>query len=591
MEDETYEKVDLIIVGAGPSGLVCARTYLTINPSANVVILESAATIGGVWAKERIYPGLHLNNLLGTYEYSDFPMSEKKFGVTRGKHIPGEAAHEYLKAYAQEFGFYSKIRFESKVESVEKIDSNDQERWTVAYCKTNSASGNVVRYILTKKLVLSTGTCEEPVLPVLKDSETFDAPLFHSRDMAKEQHAIREAKNVAVLGGSKSGYDAAYLAASNGAQVDWIISNSGRGGIWISPPYVTPFKKWLEKFVTTRIFTWFSPCSWGDADGFGRIRELLHRTSIGRWVVDKFWRFMGDDVIKINRYDDHPETKKLKPWTETFWISTSFSILNYPTDFYDLVRNGQIRVHVGDVEKLSPKTIHLKGGEVIKTDLLISCTGWKGFPNIQFLPKGIEKKLGIPFKSTKPEKLTLLADIETFSHFPRLKEQPTVKNPYNGVFEDRSKNNNYERFKLYRLMVPPAFIHDRSIGFVGMLTTFSTLLSSQVQALWMTAYLDGKLDLETSPGTTEKEFLWDATLHNQFLKWRYPFASPVHPDFVFDTVPYLDWILHDLKLKSHRKRGILAEIFQPYGPEDYRGLIEEWKTLHKKETAQSEAWP
>ena len=49
------------------------------------------------------------------------------------------------------------------------------------------------------------------------------------------------------------------------------------------------------------------------------------------------------------------------------------------------------------------------------------------------------------------------------------------------------------------------------------------------------------------------------------------------PDFVFDAVPYSDMLLGDLQLKSHRKKGIMAEWFELYGPEDYRDLVAEWR--------------
>ena len=50
--------------------------------------------------------------------------------------------------------------------------------------------------------------------------------------------------------------------------------------------------------MTTRFFTLFSPCVWGDADGFGVVRRILHETVWGRWVVDKFWETLSGDTIK-----------------------------------------------------------------------------------------------------------------------------------------------------------------------------------------------------------------------------------------------------------------------------------------------------
>jgi hypothetical protein len=512
-------------------------------------------------------------------------MDPATFGVERGQHVPGEVAHQYLRAYAENFGFYSKIRFNSRVDTIERKSVGG---WLVTYVEESvSASAGIMHEILARKLIVATGAFSEPYMPTFEGAESFDAPLFHSKDLAAQEQAIKAAKSVAVVGGSKSGYDAAYLAASSGVEVDWIIRASGRGAIWISPPYVTPLKKWLEKLVNTRFLTWFSPCSWGEADGFGGIRRFLHGTGIGRWIVDRFWWILAHDILRLSGYDKHPETRKLKPWTDVFWAASDASILNYPSDFFDYVRNGEIRIHVSDISHLSTKTVHLTTGESIQIGALISATGWKGFPPIRFLPEGIDVRIGIPHVSQEAEALDR-ADEEILARFPRLRKQPVVNHPRTAKI---SMSENGEDagvamarpFQLYRFMVPPDLIRDRSIGFAGMITNFASLTCAQVQALWLTAYLDGRLHLNVTSPTFEDDVQCDATLHSRFGKWRYPFGNRYLPDFIFDLMPYMDWLLGDLGLKVHRKEGWLAELFEAYGPADYCDLVCEWKEMCKIE--------
>lgn len=73
----------------------------------------------------------------------------------------------------------------------------------------------------------------------------------------------------------------------------------------------------------------------------------------------------------------------------------------------------------------------------------------------------------------------------------------------------------------------------------------------------------------------------ETAIHVGRPKLRLPTSEKACPviflSFVFDALPYLDLLLTDLGLRTHRKSGLLAECFEPYGPEDYRGLVDEWK--------------
>ena len=131
-------------------------------------------------------------------------------------------------------------------------------------------------------------------------------------------------------------------------------------------------------------------------------------------------------------------------------------------------------------------------------------------------------------------------------------------------------------------MIPPSEITSHNIAFAGMLLCASTSLIAQTQALWIAIYLNGKLDISKS----EEEISKVTILHSQFGKWRCPGGyGRRFPDFMFDALAYLDMLLGDLGLKIHRKRSWWREIFEAYGQEDYRGLIEEWKQKHENKLA------
>ena len=51
----------------GIHGLVMLKTYRDVHPEASIVVLEKERSLGGVWAMDRLYPGLHTNNHFRTY--------------------------------------------------------------------------------------------------------------------------------------------------------------------------------------------------------------------------------------------------------------------------------------------------------------------------------------------------------------------------------------------------------------------------------------------------------------------------------------------------------------------------------------------
>lgn len=546
-----------------------------------MLILEKHKTLGGTWSEERLYPGLRTNNMLGTYEYSDFPMETKIYGVKPGEHIPGYIVHEYLDAYATKFGIASKIRYQTEVKTAEQSSDGG---WLLTTTNTtaNASESPEQSQVYTRKLIIATGLTSQPSKAELPGMDQFDRPSFHTRDFRQHADVLKQTQTVAILGGNKSGWDAAYEFATAGVQVEWIIRESGHGPVLNAPPYVTPLKRWLEKLTNTRFLTWLAPCIWGAADGYGSIRRFFHSTAVGRFFVDSFWKILESDVLTLNGYDKHPETKKLKPWASPFWMGTTVGIMNYPTDFFELVRNGKIRIHIADVERVSEGEIHLSDKSSLHCDALIFATGWKVSHNVQFRPEGVEKRLGLPHQTNERNELAEAADTETYKNFPRLKDQPVWNSKYKPLPGDPAQQANLnEPYRLYRFLVPPDadFIKSHNIGFVGAMGTFSNVINAEIQGLWLTAYLDGKLTIDKSP----EEIKWEATLHSQFEVRRHPFGyGHNHPDVIFEVMPYFDLMLSELGLKSHRKGGFLKEIFSPYGPEDYRGIVDEWKAKQLK---------
>lgn len=198
-----------------------------------------------------------------------------------------------------------------------------------------------------------------------------------------------------------------------------------------------------------------------------------------------------------NQYTKYPSTAKLLPYQDSFWVGTSpRGILNYPTDFFDFVRNGMIKVHVTDIECLKPGKVILTDGQEIDAEALISCTGWKPKPPLTFLPAGLETTLGLTstLTSLPPSlepvtKMLNMADTEILTRFPHLKNQPIPKYSKQNAqtnTESTTKAETKAEFLpelLTRFIAPPVLqsSEDHTLAFAGHVMTISTTLIAQAQ--------------------------------------------------------------------------------------------------------------
>jgi cation diffusion facilitator CzcD-associated flavoprotein CzcO len=142
-------------------------------------------------------------------------MTEERFGVPPRNHVPGTVIHEYLEAYAKEFGIFEHVRFNTKVFSAEHLPEGG---WIL-----ETAGPEGTSKVSTHKLIVATGLTSEPIMPHIKGQEDFDRPLFHIKDFRKHEETIKTAKRVTVFGGTKSAWDAVYAYGTRGIPVDWII--------------------------------------------------------------------------------------------------------------------------------------------------------------------------------------------------------------------------------------------------------------------------------------------------------------------------------------------------------------------------------
>lgn len=580
--------LDLAIVGAGWHGLAMAKTYSEAYPLAQMAIFDSARSLGGVWAKERLYPGLKTNNMLGSYEFGDFPMHPERFGVQPGQHIPGPVVHEYLRQFAEEYGLTSRLRLNTKVESAEVLTNGD---WILLVSNTTDVASRTRRTIKAKKLVVATGLTSKPAIPTFPGQSEFQGKFFHSIHLKDRAKDIEFAREVVVLGASKSSWDTCYSAAMSGAHVNMVIRRGGGGPSWVLPPFFTPWKLSIQRLATTRLCSLLEPCVWAaESSGFSWIRYLLHRTAAGRNIVSALWSVLDMIVLRANGYENHPEMKKLRPWSDTFWMGNNLGIHNYENNWFDLVRKGRISVHVADVVSLSGEGVHLSNGVVINADTFVCCTGWEILPPIKFLPEKMIDELGFPSTSVQTSE-SLVQDARThiLKIVPSLRAGPQKALPDSAAapirtHETKDLASTRPNYELYRFMVPPSqkFFEHRNIAIIGAHLAVNAITVAQAQALWITAFFNDKIDnVSRSKGKVSyREIEYQTVLHAEYCRLRHPpaggGAGNKCPDLVFDGLLYTDLLLQDLGIEVRRKRSWWRELFCRYLPNDYRGVVTEW---------------
>lgn len=581
------EHYDVIVVGAGIQGLCAAHTFLSIDPSLSLLIIDNKSSVGGTWAKERVYPGLRANNLQGYFEFTDFPILDADVGVTPRGLLRGEAIAAYLHKYAEHFDLLHHIRFNTNVLQATNND-NATKAWTLKLADAGKEAVKAEYTTACSKLLVATGQTSRPFYPSYPSTRTFRKQSVHTADLASTGTALLQdlsVGHVTVLGGGKSAHDAVYRFASAGKRVTWLIRKTGRGGLWMakSYPQLGPFSVWLEGLLMTRPLSWFGACPWSAGDGFGGVRYLLHNTTAGRWLTRNYFANMSKSTVEQSGILRQEETKKLVPKESLMWYGGQAAILNYDIDFYDLIRDAGVEIVYEDVARVDGDALVLKDGRRVVTDALVYATGYDFGPSFPLLPATKQATWGVPIPPSSADSdpfasLDARADVELLARFPELKQSPSYPEREPGLTP----------WRLWRFVAPPsqAAAAPRNLAFLTAVESYQNVLKAELMSLWTYAYLNDELAV-ARPGS-EAEVLYEAALWSRFGKWRCPMgAQGKTGDTLHDNLPYYDTLLRDLGLRSWRKGwGLLGEVFGGwYEVKDYKGIVAEWIASRGQGTA------
>ncbi|CAG8956469.1 hypothetical protein HYFRA_00003854 [Hymenoscyphus fraxineus] len=556
--------LDIVVIGAGLSGLAFTRFYLDIHPQTKIVILEADDCLGGVWSSSRNYDEFWSQSGQRMTGFSDTPLKVPSEAPLFHDTFEAKYVTQYLENYADNHVYdgatlRSRILFQHMVRNVEKIDGN----WIV---HADDAS-QIQQYFKSPKLVVATGHTSIPNMPSFPNQDKFGAPILHHKGFGKASHsdlANPSCNNVTVLGGGKSSVDMVYQSVKKGKNVSWVIRKSGEGPALFFPATATGRYRNSVESSATRYKQSFSPSSF--MPNFC-LRRWFHQSHYGTSYMEKMVE-NNDEHCRApaeyhNRKGALPGFELLDFTTSAFWFTGPLGLAQHD-DFWDVIAQN-VHVYRADIKSMESGVIVLEDGIEIQSDALLCGTGWKSnypfFSSAQVAALGLPRALeGSDQESETWKTLLERADKKVVANFPQLGNPPPFL-----------KRAAATTAKLFKGIAP---LEDNSIAFLGHINISNSFRVADAQAIWATAYFDGSINLPPLKEMTE-----EVAYMNAFSKRRYPSQGQKGDCLFFELVWYTDNLLEDVGLKSHRK-GWYLDWVEPCLAADLEGAVNEYKKIY-----------
>jgi cyclohexanone monooxygenase len=164
VRDPLTDEVDVLIVGAGFGGMLCAARLREAGVK-KIRIVDTASDVGGTWYWNR-YPGAACD--IESYIY--FPLLEETGYMPVERYSKALEIREHTKRIATHFNLYDLALFSTQVTSLDW--DAESAKWNIA---SNRGDKMKARYV-----VLTTGPLNRPKLPAIPGVESFQGHTFHT---------------------------------------------------------------------------------------------------------------------------------------------------------------------------------------------------------------------------------------------------------------------------------------------------------------------------------------------------------------------------------------------------------------------------
>ncbi|HKY92318.1 MAG TPA: NAD(P)/FAD-dependent oxidoreductase [Nevskiaceae bacterium] len=338
---------DVLIIGAGVSGIGMACHLVREAPQKRFAILERREAIGGTWDLFR-YPGIRSDSDMMTFGYRFRPWTDARTLAD------GPSIRQYVTDTAREYGVDRHIRFGTKIE---RADWSSAKRcWTVVAVEEKTGTAHT---FTCGFLVTATGyyNHDQGYLPQFPGAEDFKGQLVHPQHWPEGLNY--KGKRVVVIGSGATAVTLIPSMANDTAHITMLQR---------SPSYVYTVPG-IDK-VASALEGWL-PARWTYA--ITRARNLhTHRTTfkLARRFPKLIRRYLLSSVRKqVGRDFDmtHFEPRYM-PWDERLCAVPN-------GDLFKVLREGKASIVTDHIERFTEKGILLKSGKTLEADIIVSATG------------------------------------------------------------------------------------------------------------------------------------------------------------------------------------------------------------------------
>lgn len=344
------QHLDVLIVGAGLSGIGAAYHLQTSCPHKTYAIVEARDDLGGTWDLFR-YPGIRSDSDMYTLGYSFRPWTDPNAIAD------GPAILAYIRDTAQAHGIDRKIRFRIKVERARW--STPEARWTVD--ARDTATGEPVTFTCNF-LFMCVGyyDYDEGYTPELPGRARYRGRVVHPQRWTPDIDYT--GKRVVVIGSGATAVTLVPELAKQAAHVTMLQR---------SPSYVMTLPRrdrvaaWIrrrlpEQTASTAIRWKNVLLGMGFYNYCRRFPEHARRLLVGGVA-----REVGGAVDVKTHF-----TPRYRPWDQRVCFVPD-------SDLFEALRDGRAAVATGEIETFTETGIRLRSGEELPADLVVTATGLK----------------------------------------------------------------------------------------------------------------------------------------------------------------------------------------------------------------------